>query len=53
MCEGQKQSSMTGLLATGFLLVGPVPGLGLKSSYELCVVSVIVAGKHSISVYFV
>ena len=32
------------LLGLGFLLVGPVPGLGLKSSYELCVFSVIIAG---------
>ena len=32
------------LLGLGFLLVGPVPGMGLKSSYELCVFSVIIAG---------
>jgi len=32
------------LLCLGFLLVGPVPGLGIKSSYSLCIVSVVIAG---------
>ena len=32
------------LLGLGFLLVGPVPGLGIKSSYSLCIVSVVIAG---------
>merc|ERR1719431_114704 len=31
-------------LVLGHLFVGPVPGLGLSSSYELCVLSVILAG---------
>ena len=32
------------LLSLGFFLVGPVPVFGLKSSYELCILSVIIAG---------
>jgi len=32
------------LLVVGHLLVGPIPGIGLAPSYELCVVAVIVAG---------
>jgi MFS family permease len=32
------------LLGLGFLLIGPVPGLGLQSSYSLCIVSVVIAG---------
>jgi len=37
---------MTGaiLLGLGYLLVGPVPGLGIKPSYSLCVVSVVLMG---------
>jgi len=32
------------LLSLGFLLVGPVPGMGIDPSYSLCIVSVILAG---------
>jgi len=32
------------LLGLGFLLIGPVPGLGLKSSLSLCIVSVVLMG---------
>jgi len=32
------------LLGLGFLLLGPVPGLGLEFSYSLCIVSVVIAG---------
>jgi len=32
------------LLCIGHLLIGPLPGLGLRPSYRLCVVAVIVAG---------
>jgi len=32
------------LLGLGFLLIGPVPGIGLQTTYPLCIVSVIIAG---------
>ena len=32
------------LLGLGFLLLGPVPGLGLHFSYNLCILSVVIAG---------
>lgn len=32
------------LLGLGYLLVGPVPGLGIQSSYSLCIVSVVLVG---------
>jgi len=32
------------LLVLGHLLIGPLPGLGLRPSYRLCIVAVIVAG---------
>jgi len=32
------------LLGVGYLLVGPVPGLGIKPSYSLCIVSVVLMG---------
>ena len=32
------------LLGLGFLLIGPVPGLGLKPSLSLCIVSVVLMG---------
>ena len=32
------------LLGLGFLLLGPVPGLGIQPSYSLCLVSVVIAG---------
>ena len=32
------------LLGLGYLLVGPVPGLGIKSSYSLCIVSMVMVG---------
>jgi len=32
------------LLGFGFLLIGPVPGLGLHTSYPLCIISVVIAG---------
>jgi len=32
------------LLGLGYLLVGPVPGLGIQSSYNLCIVSVVLVG---------
>lgn len=34
------------LLGLGFLLVGPVPGLGLKPSYPLTVAAIIIAGNR-------
>ena len=32
------------LLGLGFLLLGPVPGLGIQPSYSLCLGSVVIAG---------
>ena len=36
------------LLGLGCLLVGPVPGLGLKSSYPLTIAAIVVAGSNTL-----